>query len=191
MVSAPLHHPLKKIFFQKYLFHMIMGESRNKILKGGYGGKSGCRVRHKWKAAGKYRDLFRGWWVTFQAAMNMWWGARSRILKRLKDSLGSHHGEPWILGMGVWLLFFELWRTFKEFLRRAVAWGEVYFGRSPGGILLNVFERWEPRGRGVPRIYYSCLGKCRGIRKQEGKETKQANGAQSLIELRRMWERRH
>lgn len=104
-------------------------------------------------------------------------GARSRILKRLKDSLGSHRGEPWILGMGVWLLFFELWRAFKEFLRRAAAWGEVYFGRSPGGISLNVFERWEPRGRGVPRIYYSCLGKCRGIRRQEGKETKQANGA--------------
>ena len=36
------------------------------------------------RAAGKYCDLFRGWWVNFQAAVSMWWGARRRRLKRLE-----------------------------------------------------------------------------------------------------------
>lgn len=81
---------------------------------------------------------------------------------------GSHHEELWIPSIRVWLLFFELWRAFKEFLRRAVAWLEVYFGKSPGSILLNIFEGREPRRRGMPRNYYSCLGCRRGEEKGTG-----------------------
>lgn len=40
----------------------------------------------------------------------------------------------------MWFLFFELWRVFKEVLRRVVVCLEVYFGRFFGSILLNILK---------------------------------------------------